>query len=259
MHSKFKLFIGLTNKINTKYPDIIWFPQGIYLITNFSTSHGVNSYNISIQGKDKMCLLNGEIGGTLTAPIDFGKEEYVDEEGNLTITDIPIKKIILEGVHEYAKEPWHNIIINDLEELGIELLEYRGSRPLYMIINENTGEVVNMTLDQEFSLSGKKIKEIEKEGTLNKLNSFYIGISSGYYVGSIEGYSKCSVAKIDYGQTAGYRLTDLIYAGDLISNQGEPFTSMLDKLVKMLGEFEYFYDLDGHFVFQRKKIYVQQN
>ena len=260
LHSKFKLFIGLTNKINTKYPDIIWFPQGIYLITNFSTSHGVNSYNISIQGKDKMCLLNGEIGGTLTAPIDFGKEEYVDEEGNLTITDIPIKKIILEGVHEYAKEPWHNIIINDLEELGIELLEYRSSRPLYMIINENTGEVVNMTLDKEFSFSsGKTIKEIEKEGILNKLNSFYIGVSSGYYVGSIEGYPKCSVAKIDYGQTAGYRLTDLIYAGNLISNQGEPFTSMLDKLVKMLGEFEYFYDLDGHFVFQRKKIYVQQN
>jgi hypothetical protein len=26
----------------------------------------------------------------------------------------------------------------------------------------------------------------------------------------------------------------------------------------MLGEFEYFYDLDGHFVFQRKKNYVQE-
>lgn len=30
---------------------------------------------------------------------------------------------------------------------------------------------------------------------------------------------------------------------------------MLDNVVKMLGEFEYFYDTDGRFVFQRKKIY----
>jgi hypothetical protein len=52
-----------------------------------------------------MCLLNGEIGGSLTAPIDFGKLEERDEEGNLTITDIPIKEIIKEAVHEYAKEP----------------------------------------------------------------------------------------------------------------------------------------------------------
>ena len=85
LHSKFKLLIGLTNKINPEYPDIIWFPQGVYLITSFSTSQSTNSYNISIQGKDKMCLLNGEIGGTLTAPIDFGKIEERDEKGNLTI------------------------------------------------------------------------------------------------------------------------------------------------------------------------------
>ena len=31
---------------------------------------------------------------------------------------------------------------------------------------------------------------------------------------------------------------------------------MLDKIVKMLGDFEYFYDLDGRFVFQRKRIYL---
>jgi hypothetical protein len=30
---------------------------------------------------------------------------------------------------------------------------------------------------------------------------------------------------------------------------------MLDKIVKMLGEFEYFYDINGRFIFQRKRIY----
>ena len=31
---------------------------------------------------------------------------------------------------------------------------------------------------------------------------------------------------------------------------------ILDKITKMLGNFEYFYDLDGRFIFQAKKTYV---
>jgi hypothetical protein len=44
-------------------------------------------------------------------------------------------------------------------------------------------------------------------------------------------------------------MTDLVYAGDLISNIGETLTSVLDKIKNMLGNFEYFYDLGGRFVF----------
>ena len=66
-----------------------------------------------------------------------------------------------------------------------------------------------------------------------------------------------SLAKIEYGQTAGYRLTDITYPGDLIANQGDSLTSILEKLVQMLGQFEYFYDIDGRFIFQKKKIYTQ--
>ena len=69
---KFKLEIGLKNTIDTnKYPDIIWFPQGIYIVSSFSVSHATNSATISISGKDKMCLLNGDFGGNLPASIDF--------------------------------------------------------------------------------------------------------------------------------------------------------------------------------------------
>jgi hypothetical protein len=34
LHSKIKVFIGLKNFVDTKvYPDIIWFPQGTFVIT----------------------------------------------------------------------------------------------------------------------------------------------------------------------------------------------------------------------------------
>jgi hypothetical protein len=57
------------------------------------------------------------------------------------------------------------------------------------------------------------------------------------------------LAKVAYGQTAGYRKTDLTYPGDLIGNVGESVVSVLDKIKNMLVEFEYFYDIDGRFVF----------
>ena len=71
LKNKFKLEIGLSNTINPQYDDIIWFKQGVFIITSFNTSLTTNNYTISISGKDKMCLLNGDMGGNLPASIDF--------------------------------------------------------------------------------------------------------------------------------------------------------------------------------------------
>jgi hypothetical protein len=57
------------------------------------------------------------------------------------------------------------------------------------------------------------------------------------------------IARIDYGDVAGYHGTDLIFAGDLILNAGETLVALLDKIKNMLGEFEYFYDVNGRFIF----------
>jgi hypothetical protein len=57
------------------------------------------------------------------------------------------------------------------------------------------------------------------------------------------------LVRVESGETAGYHITDLVYSSDLILNAGETVTSLLDKLKTMLGEYEYFYDLNGRFVF----------
>nr|DAG21689.1 MAG TPA: hypothetical protein [Caudoviricetes sp.] len=41
----------------------------------------------------------------------------------------------------------------------------------------------------------------------------------------------------------------MTYAGDLIANVGETITSVLDKIKNMLSEYEYFYDIQGRFIF----------
>ena len=258
LNNKFKLEVGLKNFINPEYPDIIWFSQGIYIITSFNTALSTSGFNISISGKDKMCMLNGEVGGSLPASIDFGVEEYYDLETlTTTYTQIPIKKIIREAVHAYALEPYHNIVINDLEESGLELLEYKGEDPAYLLYHLDSEEYIQIVFKGEIACYLEDGKQITLETIPNynkRIDSLVDDVPTKIKLK--ENGDLYTVAKLEYGQTAGYRITDLVYPGDLISNIGESITSILDKIVNMLGDFEYFYDLDGRFIFQRKKIYV---
>jgi len=66
-----------------------------------------------------MCLLNGDISGTFNAETDLGIEYLVDENKEITERKIPISEIIIEMIRHYAKEPFANIIINDLDSFGL--------------------------------------------------------------------------------------------------------------------------------------------
>ncbi len=225
-------------------------------------SRSTNSYTINIQGKDKMGLLNGDVGGIINATTDFGTYDYYDTETGITSNyKLTIKQIIWDAVHAYANEPFHNIVINDLDELGLELLEYRYDDPLYLIRTYDD-DVYRMSTNN----GGMSIVDAsDSSSTLDTITQYDNLTSSlldsgldatAFKLDDSEDSPLCCAAKISYGDTAGYRTCDLVYAGDLISNIGETVTSMLDKLKAMLGEFEYFYDLDGRFVFQRKKSLV---
>lgn len=48
LKTKFTLEIGLCNDFNFNYPDIIWFPQGTYVISSFGISRSTSNFNISI-------------------------------------------------------------------------------------------------------------------------------------------------------------------------------------------------------------------
>lgn len=280
LNTKFELQIGLTNRIDEKYPDIIWFKEGIYLITTFSTALGTSNYTINIQGKDKMGLLDGTIGGSLTAlSYDFGREDYTDENGVSHRRKLPIRDIVTELIHEYAHEPWENIIVQDLDDFGVELLQYRGTttNPLYLFFNINSQEVEQMTLDGSFTVyKGRQIscaisnienivfevndKGEEIKGKYYNLNELYtVSNPTAFKLNRNDKEENYYIIKITTGQTCGYRMTDITYAGDLIANVGETVVSVLDKICKMLGDFEYYYDTEGKFIFKRKNQYIYKS
>ncbi len=261
LNTKFKLEVGVQNYIDNTMPDIIWFNQGIYLITTFNTSRTTSNFTISISGKDKMCLLNGEIGGSLESSIDFGTIEEEDNNGVWSIRQIPIQDIIRNAVHTYAGEPYWNIIINDLDTYGLELLEYRYDTPMYLYREEKSNIFYNIIMENDnmrvkLSKNGKDIKLSEIPPThLDTLVDSLTGVETNPQKVYVNG-KPYIFAKVEYGQTVGYRITDLVYPGDLIAGIGESLTSVLDKIKNMLTEFEYFYDLDGRFVFQKKKSFT---
>lgn len=295
LKSKVKIEIGLENRINDNYPNIIWFKQGIFIVTAFNTSKQADKSSLSISGKDKGCLLNGEISGSIPVTTDFGQVDeyantyeplstfeyspkkyyykiedkfyldhslaprsgiqYYEKVSSVTTTKLPIKDIIRNIVHVYGHEPWHKIIVNDLDLKGTELLEYRGESPLYLIkkADTNNNVFVGMTFDGNFMLGGQKIGELSADqyyslSAIDDEANLSITPLDGYYV-----------VKIEYGDTMGYKGTELTFPGDLIGNVGENVVSVLDKIKNLFGNFEYFFDLDGNFIFQAKHTYENVN
>ena len=268
LNTKFKLYIGLENNINSQYEKIIWFKEGIFIIKSFTSSQGINSYNINISGQDKMSLLNGFIGGSIIPlSIDFANIQETDGDGNTTIIAQPIKTIIRDVVHTYAREKYENIIINDLEDCGYELIEYIGDIPMYLLVDKNTNEVTQMfskgleerkyiySTDQGKTWSNDTITVTDPSFNFStKTDWFKINDNCTFIKYNDRVYY---VIKAVYGDVVGYRETELTYAGELMGQVGKSIVNAcLEPIKNMLGNFEYYYDIDGRFIFQRKKNYV---
>lgn len=65
--------------------------------------------------------------------------------------------------------------------------------------------------------------------------------------------------RYDKGKNIGYIAEPFVYPGTLECNAGETVAAMLDKIKNLLGNFEWFYDIDGRFVFQEIKNYLNNS
>ena len=215
LNKKVKVEIGFKNTTK-KYLDyeIIWFPIGTYVIITPSISHSTSGTSVSLQLKDKMCLLNGDVGGVLPASVTFSEMEYVNEEGLITVVKPSLYQIIQEAVNHWGGEQLGKIIISDLDTKIKKVMKWTGDSNIYLYKDNNIWKV---------STSNPGI-----EGTI-----------------TIKPYDDI-----------GYIYTDFCYTGDLIGNAGDSITSILDQIKNTLGNYEYFYDLDGNFIFQEIKNYL---
>lgn len=224
INKKIKLEIGFTNMTSDyqQYP-IIWFPLGVYVIITPSIVHNNTGINISLQLKDKMCLLNGDCGGALPASITFHETSYEDDKGNTIIERTKVYSLIQELVNHWGKEQLGKIIISDVDTRIKKVMKWKGSTPLYMGTIASEDEVqydVTTNLETAKQQWGTAFKTYETQ------------------------------------QDVGYIYTDFVYTDDLIGNAGDSVCTILDKVKSYLGNYEYFYDIDGNFIFQEIKNYL---
>jgi len=95
LKTKVEIWAGLENDVDNKYPDIIWFKQGTFVLSNFTTQENLGSYTIQLQGKDKMTLLNGDLGGIVTSLTwDFGTVTVTGADGFTSKEKLLLKDIV---------------------------------------------------------------------------------------------------------------------------------------------------------------------
>lgn len=224
INKKINLQIGFINSTD-KYLDepIIWFPLGVYVITDNSISYSSTGLVASLQLKDKMCLLNGNCGGTFPASVIFDTYTTVDENGHEVIERPTIYQIIQELVNHFGGEQLGKIIISDLDNRVKQVMKWTGNSPLY---------VAKFSQDQYFYTTDSSNPNIVKNNQKFPKQAF------------------------EYGEDVGYIYTDFTYPGELIGDAGSTITDILEQIKNVLGNFEYFYDLNGNFVFRQKKNYL---
>ena len=264
INKKIKLFEGIKNNITNKYDDIIWFPLGVFVINDPSISHDISSATISLSCQDKMCLLNGTCGGGLPTSVTF---DSYDQVIGKTITDRdPARISDLEPnnytVYQYEED---NVIkyktwdknTSWVEQNDDSLVGKRISVPqrLYDIIQTLVCNYGGESFDKIF-INDVPL-EIKQAVRYIGNEILYYNSATGFYTtdnsyitedGTWKGYS--------FNEDVGYIYTDFVYPGSLVSNIGDNVGSILEQIKNTLGNYEYFYDVEGNFVFQEIKNYL---
>ena len=225
INKKMFLEIGVKNYSNLykEYP-ILWFPQGVFFISSFAiTSNATSSINISLTLKDKMCGLNGEVGGTFQSTVILDEMQTQSPTGETVYEKVLIYNLIQELVNHWGGENLNNIVIEDVPLRIKRVMKWTGDVPLYM---RQSGEAGG--LQWQCYPQGSIPKDEENLDWIQYNN----------------------------GEDVGYIYDDFYYISELSANAGETVTSVLDKIVQYLGNYEYFYDEFGVFHFREIKNYL---
>lgn len=230
INKKIFVEIGIANDTNKhKEVPIVWFPQGVMIITDFSISSSAGgAISIQLKFKDKICLLDGTVGGMFPATTRFDiLTELVD--GEAVNKKVPVYQIIQEAVNHFGGESISNILIEDIPDKARRALKWTSATPLWVLSRQETSE-------------------------------------SGYQTTNYYAYRQDDFGSIDSGNwdgqcfRAGYDVgfvyEDFIYDKELTFNAGGTVVQLLDAIKNWLGNFEYFYDEYGVFHFREVKNYL---
>ena len=200
------------------YGNIVWFPLGLFIMFNPSLSHSLEGVTINMQLKDKMCLLNGDLGGQIHSSVEFSyQDKTINQNNGISVEKKPVLifNIIKELVNHWGNEDLNKIIISQVPLQIKQVVKWMGNQNIWLVKGEKSYYTLETT---------KPETDIKYE--------------------------------FQPGQDVGFIYTDFVYPGELTCNAGDTVTSVLDKIIGIMGNYQYFYDVFGNFRFQQKANYL---
>lgn len=213
--------IGVRNDTD-EYPEypILWFPQGVFFINGIGiSSSATGGVNINITLKDKMCMLNGDLGGKFGSTVTFDVMDTQLPSGEYVEKKVLVYNIIQELVNHYGGEDLNNIVIEDVPLRIRRVMKWTASNPLYMLNADKSESDFSRT----YTVKEPSAEELKSATIFNK------------------------------DDDVGYIYDDFFYTDELVAGPAETITSVLDKIKSYLGNYEYFYDVYGVFHFREIK------
>ena len=222
LNKKVFVELGVKNDTDewTQYP-ILWFPQGVFFINKASMSSSASSsVSLTLNLRDKMSMLNGDVGGIIPASTIFDSIDTQSSTGQFISQKVTVYELIENVVNHFGNEDLCNIVIEDVDLKIRRVVRWTAENPLYLV-------------------------KTYEEGVFK------------YYTATIEKPGEgADFIEVKQGDDCGYVYDDFVYTGDLTLNAGSKVTDVLDKIVSYLGNYEYFYDEFGIFHFREIKNYV---
>ena len=267
INKKIKVYVKIKDLDNYK-ENKEEFCCGTYVMSKCSSSASIQGQQITVTAQDKMCLHNGEIAGALeyTTRID---SEYITPSYNNYITNL---------------QNTYNSLVSDLNNKSIYITTILSNLNSIYIEVEGENSLLESTVVTLMTLSNKILvtSNDEVEDLLQELSE---SISSLYVnskmkkltIYEIIKYAAISLAGelpgkviindvpdkvktpilLQDGETIGYKMIKYIYPEELTLTTGQPVSVIYEQCKQALGgNFEYFYDVEGNFIFQEIKNYL---
>jgi hypothetical protein len=279
---------SVSNNLKFLAEPIIWFNLGVFVPTDVSLTHDIENSSVSISGQDKMVLLNGDVSGQLGYDIDFVNTiTKVDLPYQTIIKDsvsyfggIDSSKVLVLDVPFYAESlttiPSSEFTFVGSGIIGSNQITFDSSTSLTNLqVGQTVVQVLTREPDEGELPAGATISSISSNSINISSNIitaggfiFYVTPATLLYSTNVNNYGKRTFDILNGNPiTSGTLLTPPLEPGKIIPLQftlspknkdtaievssTDNVTTILDKVKSdLLGQYEYFFDVDGNFIFQ---------
>ena len=191
------------------------------------------SKSFALDGRGLSDISNKE----LCSPLEISLQPYREDNNGTSIDNEITVQVVCE-----TESPKYNLVIELYENEETSL-------PQSWTFEGLTG---SQTVIYTFSVKNKQKADIY-------VRAFLKEATPTYYSGRITVRNDNPAPIVDNCQPQediGYIYTDFCPTSDLVGNAGQNVVTILDNIKKQLGNYEYFYDIDGNFVFQEIRNYL---